>query len=130
MIISHKHQFIFIKTKKVAGTSIEAALGQFCGKEDIITPSGICTKELSPQNYKKKVMNMTPRDWGKFAIEGSWPKQFYNHMSAREISSTLEGPVWRDYTKFTMCEIRMIEPSVHIFGKLETKKSLPIYQPF
>lgn len=38
MIASRKHGFIFIKTKKTAGTSIELALGPFCGPDDILTP--------------------------------------------------------------------------------------------
>ena len=31
MIISHEHKFIFLKTKKTAGTAIEAALSELCG---------------------------------------------------------------------------------------------------
>lgn len=38
MIISHKHNFIFIKTAKTAGSSIEAYLSPFCGESDIVTP--------------------------------------------------------------------------------------------
>lgn len=38
MIISHKHRFIFIKTRKTAGTSIEISLSRYCGKDDVITP--------------------------------------------------------------------------------------------
>ena len=38
MILSHKHKFIFIKTKKTAGTAIEAAISQLCGPDDVITP--------------------------------------------------------------------------------------------
>ena len=38
MIVSHEHKFIFLKTKKTAGTSIELALSQLCGPDDIITP--------------------------------------------------------------------------------------------
>ena len=38
MIISHKHKFIFMKTRKTAGTSIQTALTDFCGIDDIITP--------------------------------------------------------------------------------------------
>ena len=38
MIVSHAHKFIFIKTKKTAGTAIEAALSELCGPDDVITP--------------------------------------------------------------------------------------------
>ena len=38
MIVSHKHKFIFVKTVKTAGTSVEIALSRFCGENDIITP--------------------------------------------------------------------------------------------
>ena len=37
MILSHEHRFIFLKTRKTAGTSIEIALSKFCGDKDIIT---------------------------------------------------------------------------------------------
>jgi hypothetical protein len=38
MIVSHEHKFIFLKSKKTAGTSIELALSQLCGPSDILTP--------------------------------------------------------------------------------------------
>jgi hypothetical protein len=38
MIISHEHKFIFVKTRKTAGTSIEIALSKFCGPDDVICP--------------------------------------------------------------------------------------------
>ena len=36
MIVSHKNNFIFFKTQKTAGTSIQAALSTICGSDDII----------------------------------------------------------------------------------------------
>ncbi|MBC6498001.1 MAG: hypothetical protein GDA54_06775 [Alphaproteobacteria bacterium GM7ARS4] len=39
-IISFKHQFIFIKSKKIAGTSLEIALSRFCGKDDVMSCLG------------------------------------------------------------------------------------------
>jgi hypothetical protein len=38
MILSHEHKFIFLRTKKTAGTSIELALFELCGPNDVITP--------------------------------------------------------------------------------------------
>ncbi len=38
MIVSKKNRFVFIKTPKTAGSSLEFYLSQFCGKNDIITP--------------------------------------------------------------------------------------------
>lgn len=38
MIYSRLHRFLFIKGRKVAGTSCEVALSQICGPDDILTP--------------------------------------------------------------------------------------------
>jgi len=43
MILSHEHKFIFIKTQKVGGTSLEIALANYCRPDDIIT--GISPKD-------------------------------------------------------------------------------------
>lgn len=57
MIISHKHKFIFIKTRKTAGTSIEISLSRFCCNNDIVTPISLNDEPLrgvlglKPQNY-------------------------------------------------------------------------------
>ena len=51
MIISHKHKFIFIKTKKTAGTRVKVYLSQFCGSDDIITPIFPQEKNHKAKNY-------------------------------------------------------------------------------
>ena len=38
MIISHTHKYIFLKSLKTAGTSVEAALSKHCGAGDMVTP--------------------------------------------------------------------------------------------
>ena len=34
MIASHAHRFVFVKTRKTAGTSLEIALSRHCGPSD------------------------------------------------------------------------------------------------
>lgn len=58
MIISHKHRFFFVKTRKTVGTSLEIALSKICGQDDVITPISkvdeIARKqyaEITAQNY-------------------------------------------------------------------------------
>lgn len=41
MIISYLHNFIFIKTRKTAGSSMEVALATHAGPDDIVTPLGL-----------------------------------------------------------------------------------------
>ena len=55
MLVSHKHRFIFVKTRKTGGTSVELALAPHCGPDDIITPLkeyGSETAGISPRNYR------------------------------------------------------------------------------
>ncbi len=40
MIISYAHNFIFIKTRKTAGSSMEIALSSHAGPDDVVTPLG------------------------------------------------------------------------------------------
>ncbi len=94
MILSHKHKFIFLKTQKTAGTSIEIALSRFCGERDIITPISPDDEALrrqlgyrGPQNYK-----LRSRDGKEFTL--------YNHIHAREIRKIFGDGIWRTYFKF------------------------------
>lgn len=106
MIISHKHKFIFIKTEKSAGTSIEAALSCFCGDSDIITPLVPEDEEKrksisgkTANNYYVPFRKYSLRNWGKLLIKGSRSK-FYNHITAREIKQFVDKKVWDTYFKF------------------------------
>ena len=40
MILSHSHRFIFIKSAKTAGTSLESALSNDCDGKDLVAPIG------------------------------------------------------------------------------------------
>lgn len=108
MVISHEHKFIFLKTKKTAGTSIELALSRFCGPDDILTPISkedeVLRAETSgAQNYRRHSWWQSPRP----LFQRRWFKVnpqdygFYNHIPAREARALLnDDTVWRTYFKF------------------------------
>ena len=57
MILSKRHKFVFIKGKKVAGTSLEVLLSSICGEEDIITPITPVDELYRFLNYQKTAQN-------------------------------------------------------------------------
>ncbi len=108
MIISHKLKVIFIKTKKVAGTSFEIALSKYCGESDIITPISdedeLIRKDMGykcAQNYNNPKWN-TPN----FSFLKS---KFYNHIDAKSIKNLVPHDIWDNYLKISFsrdpCEV-------------------------
>ncbi len=78
MIISHKHRFIFVKTLKTAGTSIEVFLSQQCGPKDVVTPILPHVEPHVARNH-----------------DG-----FCNHMPGAQIRERVSPQMWRNYFKF------------------------------
>jgi hypothetical protein len=78
VIISHRHRFIFVKTLKTAGTSIEVFLSQHCGPDDVATPILPHVEPHRPRNY-----------------DG-----FFNHIPAAAIRDRVGPDIWRTYFKF------------------------------
>jgi hypothetical protein len=106
MIISHEHKFIFLKTRKTAGTSIEISLSRFCGERDIITPISpadeTLRQELShrgPQNFRVPLLGHTPEGWMRL-LRKRQRDSYYNHISAEEVRSIVGARVWKRYFKF------------------------------
>ncbi len=108
MIISHKHRFIFVKTDKTAGTSIEIALSEFCGEEDIITPIVLEDEKRraalgfrGAQNYKFPLHRYTPQDW-LYTVRRRRSAGFYNHAPISLAKRHLSAEQWTSYFKFTV----------------------------
>lgn len=63
MILSHKHKFLFIKTRKTAGSTLEKLLYPYLGERDVITGSirdETPTKNVPSKGGKTKYMDHTP----------------------------------------------------------------------
>ncbi|NEO99049.1 MAG: sulfotransferase family 2 domain-containing protein [Symploca sp. SIO2E9] len=117
MIISHKYKYIFLKTTKTAGTSIEISLSRFCGKDDIITPISSKDEEIRkelgvfPQNciYTRplELKEYRPKHLRSLILEGKQPQletKFWNHMPASKIRKAIGTKIWNSYFKF--CFVR------------------------
>jgi hypothetical protein len=106
MIISHKHKYIFVKTTKTAGTSIEIGLSKFCGEDDIITPISRADEIIrmslgyrGPQNCKIPITRYTMYDYS-VLFRKRRRARFFNHISARSIQRHIGEDVWNSYFKF------------------------------
>jgi len=80
MIISHEHKFIYFKSCKTAGTSIEVFLSAYCGDTDIITRIGEPTADWH-----------IARNYG----------HFRNHYTAKQVRDHISLDIFKGYYKFT-----------------------------
>ncbi|MCK5515440.1 MAG: sulfotransferase family 2 domain-containing protein [Desulfobulbaceae bacterium] len=106
MIISHKYRFIFIKTHKTAGSSLEMTLAPLCAPDDIVTPMESNARTDAPRNFhgdafldklyaksrlSRKVINRHS------ALLNTW---YYEHMPAWRVKQQIGEETWNSYYKF------------------------------
>jgi len=109
MIISHKHKFIFLKTKKTAGTSIEIALSKICDQNDIVTtikedPLRIAEGGRPGRNIPQSWRNslISARGLRTLLTRGRRPWLLHHHVRAPLIKEFVGPEVWRDYLKISI----------------------------
>ncbi|WP_412552908.1 hypothetical protein [Shimia sp. MIT1388] len=112
-IISFKHNFIFIKTNKTAGTSIEVDLSRIAGDDAIVTPIFPPEPGHSPRNFEDK--NGEPL--------------YYNHMPARLIRQRLGAKRFNAMFKFCV-EREPVEKCISQYHMLRNSEAHNAEEPY
>ena len=108
MIFCRDLNIIFIKTKKVGGTSFEIALSKYCDENDIVAP-------ISPEDevtreslgYQRPV-NYNNQNRSNELINLGITGNFYNHISAENIRQNLGEDILVKVQKFLSIENLLI----------------------
>ena len=110
MIISHHHRFIFLKTQKTAGSSIELALSEICGPEDVITPMKAVEREENPARRGPQNYHAPPayRAFGAALLHRMGARarksgfSYFQHMPADLIRRRMDPAQFDAYRKVTI----------------------------
>lgn len=112
MIYLESPRILFIKPRKVAGTSFEIALSKFAKGGDIVTEISpddeVVREQLGFQGAKnfsysvKDFLSLDKKKLLKSFYERKMPRKFYNHISASELKVKLGDAVWDNSTKITI----------------------------
>lgn len=142
MIISHKYQFIYVKTKKTASTSIEIALSRLVGEHDVITPIAPADESyrgslgIEPINYSGRfnplgecfheTRSSVIRSL-KDMIKG---RKYYNHLAAKKIRNRVGHQIWNSYYKFSFERNPWDKVLSHYYWRTRNQQNPPSFDEY
>lgn len=117
MIISHDHRFIFVKTRKTAGTSVEVLLARYAS-DGVVTPVRPPVAGHEPHGHRGlfdplpelvRALNGTdpeetlsrPKQVKRLLTQLAERQRYWNHMDATRIRDRVGARTWDRY--FTFC---------------------------
>lgn len=95
VMVSHRHEFIVLKTRKTAGTSVEMLLEPLCRPPGAVVTERTPTRRSSEGIVGRRLM---PRRWFDRFLPGA---DWYNHMTAERVRAALGTRRWSCYRKVT-----------------------------
>lgn len=127
MIVSHRYRFIFLKTRKTGGTSVEIGLSRFCSPADIITPVTLQDEQLraslgypGPRNAAIALRHYETLDWLRL-LGKRRRKQYFNHATAEYVRHHIGESIWNSYFKFCFERNPFDKPLVATTGARENR---------
>jgi hypothetical protein len=116
MLVSHRKQFIFTKTAKTAGTSVESYFEQYC------MPDGAWQESHYRDEYVSESGIIGYRG------PGSRRATYFNHMPAKRIRELVGEDIWHRYFKFTVVRNPFDKLVSHFFWVERRKQKSSVAQ--
>lgn len=136
MIISHAHRFIFLKTQKCAGTSVELALSEICGPDDVITRVSAEDERLrrghGPQNetIPRRYQRRRARLQTSLGLGSKGVTRYYNHMPAAAVRRSMDPALFDAYRKVAVVRNPLDREVSLYFWAYRGKADRPTFDAF
>ena len=136
MIISHKFKVIFIKLKKVSGTSFEIAFSKYCDSGDVVTTIEEEEKRISLGYKARNYRYFMTKLWlTKLKMFTGIPKYrnfktSLSHLGAKEIEQIIGADIWNNYLKIAIIRSPYEKAISYYFWKKRKEKPTIVKDDF
>lgn len=113
MLVSHRKQFIFLKTPKTAGTSVEIFLEPYCFPDN----EWRFTHGRAEYNTSTGIIGARG--------ESAANSIYFNHMSAKKLRANLKEETWNNYSKVSTVRNPYTLYCSKFWYEVEYRKTIP-----